>query len=68
MLVDDPLVADFFEQAVNAGQDLPAKAIANWISGELFSLLKQSGESISQIKVTPVMLAELVAKVEQGDS
>ena len=36
--------------AAGAGE---AKTIANWILGELFRLMKESGEAIGDVKVTP---------------
>jgi aspartyl-tRNA(Asn)/glutamyl-tRNA(Gln) amidotransferase subunit B len=40
--------ADYFEQAVAAAQPLgvSAKDVANWMTGELFRLLKETGESL----------------------
>jgi aspartyl-tRNA(Asn)/glutamyl-tRNA(Gln) amidotransferase subunit B len=40
--------------------------MANWIGGELFRLLKESGSEVGQMRVAPGALAELVALVEGG--
>ena len=66
VLVDDRLIADLFEKTVALGENLSGKTVANWISGELFSWLKQTGINADQIKITPEMLVELIRQVEQG--
>lgn len=43
-----------------------AKSAANWLVGELFKHLKESGEKISDIKITPENFAELIFLVYQG--
>jgi aspartyl-tRNA(Asn)/glutamyl-tRNA(Gln) amidotransferase subunit B len=57
-------VADYFESCVRAYPD--AKAVANWITGELFRLLKATDAGIEAIKITPDALAELLTLVEKG--
>lgn len=59
-------VADYFEQAA-AADDVPPKALANWISGELFGLLNQAGVGIDQSRVSPQALAALVKMVLRGE-
>ena len=65
-------IADYFEQAVaalpkdDAGVASP-KSLANWISGELFGLLNQTGMSIEEIRITPQSLAGLVQMVARGE-
>jgi aspartyl-tRNA(Asn)/glutamyl-tRNA(Gln) amidotransferase subunit B len=47
LLADTRADADFFEAAVVAApQGVPAPEIAKWIGGELFRLLKETGESL----------------------
>jgi aspartyl-tRNA(Asn)/glutamyl-tRNA(Gln) amidotransferase subunit B len=57
-------LADYFEEAVGAGA--PAKAVSNWMMGELARLLKESGRDIAACPVTPARLAGLLALVEKG--
>ncbi len=67
VLVAEQAVADYFERAVAAGGD--AKQVANYIIGEVFRQMNDSGvnrEDIGTIKLTPGMLAELVSLVQQG--
>ena len=65
-------VADYFEACVHAlppslrGKEEAAKTVANWITGELFRLLKAADIEIEAIKVTPKALAELLDLVEKG--
>ncbi len=66
LLVVEKAVADYFETAVAAAPQVSPKTIANWITGELFSLLNQSGESIESCKVKPQDLAALVQMVVRG--
>ncbi len=51
-------LADYFEEAA-AGAD--AKAIANYVTGDLAKLLNASGQEIRETKVTPANLRELIA-------
>jgi aspartyl-tRNA(Asn)/glutamyl-tRNA(Gln) amidotransferase subunit B len=67
VLTEDLPVAAFFEQVVQSAPELPAKLIANWISGDLFGLLKQAGLGIDQIRVEPKALAALARMVFQGE-
>jgi len=59
--------ADFFEEAVAAaGSPDRAKAIANWVTGDLARLLNADNADIEDAKLTPQALAELVALQEAG--
>ena len=40
---------------------------ANWLQDELLGTLNRSGEDISQSKVRPAMLGELVSKISSGE-
>jgi aspartyl-tRNA(Asn)/glutamyl-tRNA(Gln) amidotransferase subunit B len=66
-------VADYFESCVKKGLETRdkglgagAKAIANWITGELFRLLKAADIGIEAVKITPDALTELLTLVEKG--
>lgn len=56
----------YFEDAVEvAGRDR-AKAVANWVLGELSAYLNAEGLTPEDSRVTPEMLVELVGLVEDG--
>jgi aspartyl-tRNA(Asn)/glutamyl-tRNA(Gln) amidotransferase subunit B len=67
LLTAERSVADFFETAVASTSDASADKIANWLTGDFFSLINQAGIEIQQSKVTPNALAELVTMVERGE-
>ncbi len=60
--------ADYFE-AVAACLDasVAPRTAANWITGELFRLLKQDRISPGESRVSSVMLAELLGMLEAGE-
>jgi aspartyl-tRNA(Asn)/glutamyl-tRNA(Gln) amidotransferase subunit B len=63
--------ADYYEGAVaEAGDDelrrRRAKAVANWMLGDLARLLNASGIEITEAKVTPKELHALIALIEEG--
>jgi len=67
VLTGEREVADYFEATVAALQGVPPKMAANWITGELFSLLNQAGESIDASRVRPESLASLIQMVKEGE-
>jgi aspartyl-tRNA(Asn)/glutamyl-tRNA(Gln) amidotransferase subunit B len=64
VLTAERAVGDYFESCVHAYPD--AKTVANWITGELFRLLKAIDAGIEAVKITPDALAELLTLVEKG--
>ena len=64
--------ADFFESAMGAtsleseARQLRAKAVSNWVLGELTRLLNAAGREISDCKIEPRYLARLVEMVDAG--
>ena len=68
-LTEEKEVADYFETAVKGlPPNIPAKTIANWMLGDLFSLMNQDNITVNQLKVRPGALAELVKIVSEGKS
>jgi aspartyl-tRNA(Asn)/glutamyl-tRNA(Gln) amidotransferase subunit B len=67
VLAEDRTIAEYFESIVATAaksQQVTPKLISNWVCGELFRLLSESGMEISQVKIKPqdmVALIELVA-------
>ncbi|HDQ71474.1 MAG TPA: Asp-tRNA(Asn)/Glu-tRNA(Gln) amidotransferase subunit GatB [Chloroflexi bacterium] len=72
LLVEDRAVADYFEAVAADMADTAAiesvhvapKVVANWVTGELFRLMKESGQDVGETHVPAGALAELIALVE----
>lgn len=64
VLTDDRSVAEYFEAAV-ALLDKP-KAISNWVTGDIAAYLNTHRVKINELALTPAVLAELVALIEDG--
>jgi aspartyl-tRNA(Asn)/glutamyl-tRNA(Gln) amidotransferase subunit B len=65
VLVADKAVSAYFDEAVEVHEADP-KSVANWITGELFRLLKESGHTIGTIPVSPAELVALIRFVDEG--
>ena len=61
VLAADRGLADYFDACVQASQD--AKACANWVMGDVLRKLKESETTISDVPVTPDMLAGLISRI-----
>jgi aspartyl-tRNA(Asn)/glutamyl-tRNA(Gln) amidotransferase subunit B len=64
VLVSDPAAKALFEQTLAVGDGVPAKLVANWVTGEYMRLAK--GESGSAGQVYPAELAILLKLVGDG--
>lgn len=64
LLTAERATADFFEAVVDRFPN--PKRVANWLTGEMFRLLNSAGESISQTRVAPDHLADLLQLIESG--
>jgi aspartyl-tRNA(Asn)/glutamyl-tRNA(Gln) amidotransferase subunit B len=64
LLTASRAVGDYFEEVVRHFNR--PKMVANWMTGELFRLLNAENLDISQARITPAGLAELLALIEQG--
>ena len=64
LLIEDPALAGYFEEC--AQQYPKGKALSNWITGELFSLLRAGGLEIEAVKVRPAQLAQLLRTLDEG--
>lgn len=67
VLTVEPAVADYYEKTVSALPGVTPKAAANWISGDLFSLINQSGEGFDENRVSAPDLARLIQMVVNGE-
>ncbi|MBN2554756.1 MAG: Asp-tRNA(Asn)/Glu-tRNA(Gln) amidotransferase subunit GatB [Anaerolineales bacterium] len=64
ILAQEKAISEYFEAAINLGDTVPPTAIANWLTGDVFSLLNQSELEISAIPLSPEHLIQLVELVE----
>ena len=67
VLTAEKEVADYYEATAAAADGVSPKIVANWISGELFSLLNQAGQDITAVQVSPQSLAGLIQMVRRGE-
>ena len=57
-------LADYFEETVAHHDD--ARAVSNWIMGELLGYLNATGRELSECKVTPEEMAALLGMIKSG--
>jgi len=74
VLTSDKAIAEYFEEAVSRKpRSVNPKSIANWMTGDLFGLINQSGSGFGDhitaagFNVRPEALAELVGLVAAGE-
>jgi aspartyl-tRNA(Asn)/glutamyl-tRNA(Gln) amidotransferase subunit B len=65
VLTSDADLADFYEK-VAASEATDPKQAANWISGELRARLNETGTSVSESKMTPEAMAELIGLIQNN--
>ncbi len=65
ILVKEKLVADFYEEAISLGAD--PKSASNWITTNLLGSLNKLELTITDITLTPEMLASLIKLVENKE-
>ncbi|MBN1399439.1 MAG: Asp-tRNA(Asn)/Glu-tRNA(Gln) amidotransferase GatCAB subunit B, partial [Anaerolineae bacterium] len=67
LLVADRVIADYFERAVTAAEgQVGAQTVANWVVGEVFRLLSESGSEIGEARLSPEGLVELLRLIADG--
>jgi len=64
LLIAEPAWAEFFDACVNKGGE--PKAVCNWMNGDFAKMLNESGTVVSESRITPDHLADLVALVSSG--
>jgi len=65
VLVADKGVANYYEAAVAAAANkADSKTVANWVTGALFRLMKETGKGIGAVLVSPQALVELIGLVK----
>jgi aspartyl-tRNA(Asn)/glutamyl-tRNA(Gln) amidotransferase subunit B len=66
VLVSDAAATAVFEAARAADPGLPAKRLANWVSGEYLRLAKSDDSTVEPANISGAQLAALVRLVEDG--
>ena len=69
LLTASPASAAYFEEAMAAfpaGAKAQAKAVANWMTGDLAQRLREDNADIADHPVAPAHLAELVTLIDEG--
>lgn len=66
LLAADTELTAYFEAAVAAAEDVTAQDLANWITGELFRLLKAHDLPLARCRVLPAQLARLQQLRQEG--
>ncbi|GLX66400.1 Asp-tRNA(Asn)/Glu-tRNA(Gln) amidotransferase subunit GatB [Paenibacillus glycanilyticus] len=57
-------LADFFEESLNYTKD--AKAVSNWIMGDLLGYLNANNLELAEVKITSQGLGEMIGLLEKG--
>ena len=67
VLTADRPVAEYFEAVVAAAPEgVDAKVVSNWITGELFRLMRAEDRPIEKVPIPPANLAALLGMVASG--
>lgn len=64
MLTTSKVLAKFFEDAVTQSKN--AKAVSNWIMGDLMKILKERGMEVEEIPFPAAHLAKMIAMIDKG--
>ncbi|RJQ42161.1 MAG: Asp-tRNA(Asn)/Glu-tRNA(Gln) amidotransferase subunit GatB [Anaerolineaceae bacterium] len=65
-LIQDKSVSIYFDETLKLAEGISANTIANWILGDLFSWMNESGCSMYDIKVSPAELVNLIQIHQQN--
>lgn len=64
LLTAEKATADWFEKSVKSGGS--AKAVANWMMGDLVRFLNEDNRSIEECPLSPVQLADMIKLIDNG--
>ncbi|PVX26292.1 MAG: Asp-tRNA(Asn)/Glu-tRNA(Gln) amidotransferase GatCAB subunit B [Candidatus Bathyarchaeum sp.] len=64
VLVSDKSMADFFEKAVKMYEN--PKEVSNWMMGDLLRNLNENNTELSESKITPNLLIEMIKLIDDG--
>ena len=61
-------VAEYYDACIITGKarKVDAKSIANWVTGELFRLMKDTQTEIGAVKISPAQIPNLIALINAG--
>jgi aspartyl-tRNA(Asn)/glutamyl-tRNA(Gln) amidotransferase subunit B len=66
ILTSERTLSDYYEEAVKAyGGE--AKSVANWMINELLRLMREKNLSASELRITPIALAQIIHMVDEGN-
>ncbi len=65
-IASDVALANFLDQGVEIAGAERAKALGNWMLGEMAAYLNAESIGVEDSRITPAMLAELVELIEDG--
>ncbi|MDQ7028726.1 MAG: Asp-tRNA(Asn)/Glu-tRNA(Gln) amidotransferase subunit GatB [Ardenticatenia bacterium] len=70
LIVADRLVAEWYEAAVALGAKaqppISPKTVTNWLTGEVFRLMRERGQDIQALSLSPAALVEVLGLVANG--
>ncbi|MEE9276953.1 MAG: Asp-tRNA(Asn)/Glu-tRNA(Gln) amidotransferase subunit GatB [Dehalococcoidia bacterium] len=72
LLTEERARADYYERAVEAlgepagANAAQAKAIANWMVGEMARLMNDAGHALEEVKIEPAQIGALVRLIDDG--
>ena len=64
LLIADRNIANYFDEGVKLGVN--PKLFANWVIGDIQSILNKEDISINQFKIKPSQMVELIKLIEEG--
>lgn len=64
LMTQSPQILQFFDDTLRLHSD--AKAVSNWMMGDLSRLLNQNGMEIQDAKVKPALLADMLNLLDEG--
>jgi aspartyl-tRNA(Asn)/glutamyl-tRNA(Gln) amidotransferase subunit B len=67
LIAADLATTQYFEEAVHQAAGIPAKTVANWMIGQIFSWMNNSNEKITEIKVKPDQLVSLLQSLQKEE-
>ncbi len=65
ILTSERALSDYFEAAVKAYGGDP-KRVSNWLMNDVLRMINEKGISASELKLTPVYLADIIKLVDSG--